>query len=176
MMDMHEYVKARIMRAVDLYFYERWKLERFDFLSKGIYNVSFDSGFHFRQIEDMPRKLEVNFFVYLIDDNNPLSRQYQDHCMVVLSNEYLISNMVIYCGFSHEQGGQWEHVFHRRNNFFIHEIRSDISGVRLFDIDVVVELRSEHAPYDYFSCSVVSHEAGRIFNNKGLNYSYRIER
>jgi fido (protein-threonine AMPylation protein) len=43
MEDMHEYIKTRIMMAVNLYFYERWKLERLGFLAKSIYNVSFDS-------------------------------------------------------------------------------------------------------------------------------------
>jgi fido (protein-threonine AMPylation protein) len=47
MEDMHEYIKTRIMKAVDLYFYERWKLEQFGLISKNIHNVSFDSGFHF---------------------------------------------------------------------------------------------------------------------------------
>ena len=174
--DMYEYIKARIMRAVNQYLYERWKLERFGLLSKGIYNVSFDSGFHFRQIEDMPRKLEVGFHAYLIDDNNPLSRQYQEQCMVVLPNEYLISTIIIYCGFSHEQGGEWKDGFHFRGNFFMHEIRADIPDVRVFDIDFIIELSSENFSYEYFNCSVVSHEAARLFNNKGLNYSCRMER
>lgn len=176
MEDMHEYIKEMIMKAVGLYFYERWKLERFGFLSKHIYNVSFDSGFHFRQIDDMPRKLEVNFHAYLIDDSNPLGRQYQDQCRVVLPDEYLLRTMMISCGFSHVHCGEWEHVFHLRNNFFIRELISDIPGMRVFDIDFIIELRDEHSRYDYFSCCAVSPEAGRIFNNKGLNYSYRIDR
>jgi hypothetical protein len=176
MEDMHEYIKARIMRAVNLYFYERWKLERFGFLAKDLYNVSFDSGFHFRQINDMPRKLEVNFNVYLIGEDNPLEEQYRDQCMVVLPAEHLIWNMTIYCGFSYNYGGEWNNVFHLRNNFFIREIRPETPGVRVFDIDFVVELRAEDSCYDYFNCCVVSHEAGRIFNNRGLNYSYKIDR
>jgi fido (protein-threonine AMPylation protein) len=174
--DMHDYIKTRIMTAVNLYFYERWKLERLGFLSKSIYNVSFDSGFHFRQIDDMPRKLEVNFTAYVIGEGNPLDPQLRDQCMIVLPNEQLIRNMTIYCGFSHSQGGEWRHVFHLKNNFFIREIRPETRGVRVFDIDFVVELRNEHFHYDYFNCCVVSHEAGRTFNNKGLNYSYRIDR
>jgi len=174
--DMHEYIKTRIMNAVNLYFYERWKLERIGFLSKSIYNVSFDSGFHFRQIDDMPRKLEVNFTAYLIEDGNPLSQQLQDQCAVVLPNAHLIWNMTIYCGFSHNHGGEWKNVFHLKNNFFIREIRPDTPGICVFDIDFVVELRNEHFHYGYFNCCVVSQEAGRTFNNKGLNYSYRIDR
>ncbi len=176
MEDMHEYIKKRITIAVDSYFYERWKLEHFGFLDKQIYNVSFDSGFHFSQIDDRPyQKLEVNFQAYLIDDNNPLSGQYQDQCGVVFPHEYSLRNMTIYCGFSRNQRGDWEHAFDLMNNFFIKEIESDHPGIRAFDIDFTVELHDVHYHYDYFNCCVVSHEDGRIFNNKGLNYSYKIE-
>jgi len=174
--DMHEYIKARIMKAVNQYFYERWKMGRFGFLAKNIYNVSFDSGFHFRQIDDVPRKLEVNFAAYLIGEGNPLEQQFRNQGLVVLPDEHLIRNMTIYCGFSHNHCGEWKHVFHLKNNFFIREIRPETPGVRVFDIDFVVELRDEHSCYDYFNCCVVSHGTGRIFNNKGLNYSYEIDR
>lgn len=176
MKDMHDYIKMRIMRAMDTYLYEKWKLEHFGFFTKRIYNVSFDSGFHFRQIDDRPRKLEVNFNAYLIDDSNPLSWQYQGQCRVVFPSEHLLYNMTIYCGFSHDWRGEWEHVFSLKNNFFIKEIKSETSGVRVFDVSLVIELRDVHYNYDYFNCCVVSHEGGRIFNNNGLNYSYRIEK
>lgn len=176
MEDMHEYIRSRIIKAVNLYFYERWKMERFGFLSKKIYNVSYDSGFHFRQIGGRPKKLEVNFTVYLIDDGDPLGPQYQDQCMVVLPNKHLIRNITIYCGFSCTQGGEWKEVFQLRNNFFIREMQREVSGVRAFDITFIVELRREYSTCAYFNCCVVSHEAGRIFNNKGLNYSCRTDR
>jgi fido (protein-threonine AMPylation protein) len=175
MEDMYNYIKTRIAKVVDSYFYERWKLENISF-SKQIYNVSFDSGFHFRQIYDRPCKLEANFNAYLIDDSNPKSWQYQDQCWVVFPNEYLLYNMTIYCGFSHSRQSQWEHVFSLKNNFFIKEIRSDMPGIRIFDIDFVLEPNGAYYNYNYFNCCVVSHEGGRIFNNKGLNYSYRIEK
>ncbi|MEW6740662.1 MAG: Fic family protein [Nitrospirota bacterium] len=176
MKDMHDYIKMRVMRAVDSYFYEKWKMEHFGLFTKRIYNVSFDSGFHFRQIDDRPRKLEVNFNAYLIDDSNPSSWQYQGQCRVVFPSEHLLYNMTIYCGFSYGRRGEWEHVFSPKNNFFIKEIKSETSGVRVFDVSFVVELRDVHYNYDYFNCCVVSHEGGRIFNNNGLNYSYRIEK
>jgi hypothetical protein len=56
------------------------------------------------------------------------------------------------------------------------EMSPDIPGIRVFDIDFIIELPEEHSGYDYFNCCVVSPEAGRTFNNKGLNYSYRMER
>lgn len=175
MEDMHEYIKTRIINAVDLYFYEREKLRTAGLFYKHIYNVSFDCGFHFRQIDD-GRKLEVAFQAYFIHDSNPLSWEYRDQCRVVFPNEYLLYNMTIYCGFSHSRQSQWEHVFSLKNNFFIKEIRSDMPGIRVFDIDFVVEPDGSYYNYNYFNCCVVSHEGGRIFNNKGLNYSYRIEK
>jgi len=176
MEDMHEYIKMRIMKAVDSYFYEKWKLEHFGLLHRNIYNVSFDSGIHFRQIDGRPCRLEVNFHAYLMDNGNPLSWQYQDRCNIVFPDEYSLYNMTIYCGFSHGRCGEWQHVFSLRNNFFIKEMKSMMQGVRVFDVNFIIELRDFHYNCQYFNCCVVSHESGRIFNNKGLNYSCRIEK
>lgn len=174
--DMHDYVKARIMKAVDAYFYERWKLEHFGFIAKQIYNVSFDSGFHFRQINDNPQKIEVNFQAFIIDDSNQLCEQYQDQCRVVLPHENLLKNMKVYCGLSRDFRGEWENVLSIKDNFFINEIKSDIPGARVFDAGFIVRLQDVHFNCRYFNCCVVSDECGRIFNNKGLNYTYKIEK
>ncbi|MBF0555424.1 MAG: Fic family protein [Nitrospirae bacterium] len=174
--DMHNYVRNRINVAVEAYFYERWKLEHLGFLKKQIYNVSFDSGFYFRQIDDRPQKLEVHFLSYIVEGDEPLFSALHDRCMVVFPNEQYLYNMTIYCGFSATERGDWEHVFNIRNNFFIKEIPSDISGARAFDIDFSIELHDYHYGCDYFNCCVVSHEGGYIHNNKGLNYSYKIQR
>ncbi len=65
MEDMHRYLKGRLQRACETYFYERWKLESFGFLQKRVRNAAFDSGFHFRQIEDSPSRIEVDFQAYV---------------------------------------------------------------------------------------------------------------
>ena len=58
-----------------------------------------------------------------------------------------------------------------------HESRpSGRAGVRVFDVDFMVEAPRRSGSGDYFSCSIVSGEGGLIFNNKGLNYSYRLGR
>lgn len=176
MEDMHEYIKARIMKAVEIYFHERSKLEHFGLLAKALYNVSFDSGFHFRQIDGLPRQLEVNFQAYVIDNKNPLSRQYQEHALVVLPDASLLRTMTIYTGFSHGQGGKWDHARRLKNDYLVHEISPDLPGIRVFSIGFMIEICDEHTRFDYFSCCVVSTAAERIFNNKGLNYSYRMER
>ncbi len=176
MEDMHEYIKALIMKAVERYFFERWKLEHFGHIATSIYNVSFDSGFHFRQIAGPPRQLEVNFNAYQIDNSSHLSRQYQEQSLVVLPAENLIRTMTIYSGFSHQHGGEWENVNQTRNNYFVKEISPDIPDARSFNITLIIQLPDAHSLYDYFSCCVVSPETGRIFNNQGLNYSYRMER
>lgn len=176
MEDMNNYIKTRIAKAVDSYFFERRRLESSGFLFKRIHNVSFDSGFHFRQIEGSPEKIEVNFTAYLIDDRNPLSWQFQEQCSVVLPDEQLLRNITIYCGFSRAYRSEWEHVFSLENDFSIKEIESDVPGIRAFDIDFIVKLRDKHRGYDYFNCSVASGGCGRMFNNKGLNYSYKLEK
>ena len=176
MEDMHEYIKTRIQRAVDQYFFERRKLERSGFLSAEIHNVSFDSGFHFRQIGNRPVRIQVNFHAFVIDDSNPLNSQYQDKCMVVLPDEQSVADMIIYCGFSDSQADEWREIFELKRQFSITELKSDLQRVRVFDIDFVIEIPAGHIPYDYFNCSVVSPDTGRIFNNRGLNYSYRLEK
>ncbi|MEO5359325.1 MAG: Fic family protein [Nitrospirota bacterium] len=174
--DMYDYIKHRINVAVEAYFYERWKLEHLGFLQKQIYNISFDSGFYFRQIDDRPQRLEVHFITYIVEDNELLFSTLHDRCMVVFPNEHYLYNMATYCGFSKEKRGDWEHVFNIKHNFFIKEIPSDINGTRAFDIDFSIELHDYHYDCDYFNCCVVSHEGGYIHNNKGLNYSYKIQR
>jgi fido (protein-threonine AMPylation protein) len=174
--NMHEYFKERIRRAVDNYFYERWKIEEFGFLHRPIYNVSFDSGFHFRQIDDFVQKLEANFQAYIIDDSSLYSWQFQDQSRAVFPNEEQLYNMVIHCGFTHDSGGKWEQVFILKHSFFINERSSDLTGVRVFDVDFIIELTGNKYSYNYFNCCVVSDDGTRTFNNKGLNYRYRIER
>lgn len=176
MEDMHEYIKARIMKAVERYFYERWKLEQFGFFSKRIDNVAFDSGFHFRQMDGRPRQLEVNFNAYLLDNNTPLARQYLEQSLVVLPAKNCIRTLLIYSGFSRCQGGNWENAHPVGNDYFVKELSSDFPGIRVFDIVLMVEITDEHSCSGYFNCCVVSPEAGRIFNNQGLNYCYRMER
>jgi fido (protein-threonine AMPylation protein) len=176
MEDMHEYLKKRIMAAVNSWFYERWKMEEFALLDKQIYNVSFDSGFFFRQIDDSAQRLEVNFTTYLTERENPLFSWLEDRCLPVFPEERLIWDMTVYCGFSKKARGAWEHVFNVTNNFFIKEIPSDVPGARAFDADFTIELQSYHYDYRYFNCCVVTHEAGLIHNNKGLNYSHEIMR
>lgn len=176
MEDMHEHIKARIIKAVSFYFFERWKLEHFGFLRKRIYNVSFDSGVHFRQIEGPPLMIEVSFQAFIADANTPRSSRYLDQCRIVLPDEGLLRNLTIYYGFSRAGLGEWEHVAARTGDFFIQELPSYMQGVRVFDMGFIVELQSLHFRYDYFNCCAVSPGGDRLFNNKGLNYSFRLEK
>ena len=174
---MHDYIKRRINQAVEDYFYERWKTEHLGFLSNHIYNVSFDSGFYFRQISQVnEEKLEVNFRVFLLEDINPLCNQYKDQCRVVFPDEYNVYHMHIHYGFSKEQDGPWEHIFDLHKNFYIKEMRTDPGGIRVFDIDFIVILNDVLFEYKYFNCCVMSEDSSRVFNNKGLNYSYKLEK
>ncbi|KJR42681.1 Filamentation-like domain protein [Candidatus Magnetoovum chiemensis] len=176
MEDMHDYLRHRINKAIAAYFYERWKLEDFGFLHKQIYNVAFDSGFYFRQIDDMPQKLEINFIAYVINKNSEKYNLLKDYCLVVFDSEELLRSMTFYCGFSKKERGKWEKEFSYKHNFFINEAPSDIADTRAFDVAFVIELHGQQHEYDYFNCCVASNGDGEIYNNKGLNYSYKMER
>jgi len=172
MEDMHNYLKGRLQRACETYFYERWKLESFGFLRKRVYNMAFDSGFHFRQIEDSPPRIEVNFQAYVCDDRH-LREVLADQCRVVFPDTPLLYDMTVYCGFCSGPFTKWRYSFSLKE-FHVQELTPEIGGVRTFDVDFVVDIPGQVKHGEYFSCSVAGGEAGLIFTNKGLNYSYRL--
>jgi hypothetical protein len=173
MEDMHNYLKGRLQRACETYFYERWKLESFGFLQKRVYNMAFDSGFHFRQIEDSPPRIEVDFQAYVCGERH-LREVLADQCRVVFPEATLLDGMTVYCGFCSGPFTEWRYSFSLKA-FYTKEFTPEIDGVRTFDVDFVVDIPGQVKSGEYFSCSVVGGEAGLIFTNKGLNYSYRLD-
>ncbi len=171
--DMHTYLKGRLQRATETYFYERWKLESLGFLRKRVYNTAFDSGFHFRQIEDSSLRIEVDFQAYVCSDRH-LREVLSDQCRVVFPEVSLLYDMTVYGGFCSGPFTEWRCAFGLKV-CYTKEITPEIGGVRAFDVDFVVEVPGQAKGGDYFSCSVTAGKAGLIFNNKGLNYSYRLE-
>ena len=173
MEDMHDYLKGRLQRAAETYFYERWKLESFGFLQKRVYNAAFDSGFHFRQIEDSPPRIEVGFQAYVCDDRH-LREALADQCRVVFPEVSLLYDMIVHCGFCSGPFTEWRYSFSLKE-LYIKELLPETGGVRTFDVDFVVDIPGRVKGGEYFSCSVAGGEAGLIFTNKGLNYSYRLD-
>ena len=148
-------------------------MNRFGFLHKRVYNAAFDSGFHFRQIEDSPPRIEVDFQAYVCDDRH-LREVLADQCKVVFPDDPLLDDMTVYCGFCSGPFTEWRHPFSLKD-FYRKELAPEIDGVRTFDVDFVVDVPAQVESGEYFSCSVAGGEAGLIFNNKGLNYSYRLD-
>ena len=97
MEQMHGYLLARLKAATDVYFYERWKLETSGLLHREIYNVSFDSGFHFRQIGGRPARIEAGFEAYVCNDA-ALRQALEEHAAIVFPEDRLLYGMTIYCG------------------------------------------------------------------------------
>lgn len=177
MEEMHDYLKKRLRRAAMTYLRERSKLEAFGLMGKRIHNTAFDSGFHFRQIDDASghgRKIEVHFEALVIDDSNDLSRAFREESRVVLPDAGLLSTLTVYYGLCDAPFSRWRHGFEAGGGFRVDEIPSETEGVRVFDMDLLLDIPLQARPGDLFACSVVSHEKGLIFNNKGLNYSYRL--
>jgi hypothetical protein len=172
--DMHLYIRARIGRAVSDYCYERTKMENFGFLGSQIYNVAFDSGFTFSRVDAGDQKIEVQFEALVIEEWNPLAAVYRNSCRVVFPNDFALFNMAVYYGFSEDPGSQWRGVTKLEHNFYIVERPSELQGVRVFDVEFVVE-PGEARCSRYFNCSVAYEQGGLLFDNKGLNYCYRLE-
>jgi fido (protein-threonine AMPylation protein) len=174
--DMHRYIQARIMKGVADYYYERKKLESLGFLNRQVYNVFFDSGFTFSQVDQGVQKIEVQFDALVIDEGNPLAAVYRNRGRIVTPSDFALYNMAIYYGFSDNARGPWNHTTRLQHNFYIVERESEIGGVRIFDVGFVVEPGDADENRRYFNCSVAYEEGGLLFDNKGLNYRYRLER
>jgi hypothetical protein len=175
MEDMHAYLREGLRRAVDRYFYERWKLESFGLFGKRVHNISFDSGMHFRQIDDRPRRLEVQFEAF-VAEREDIGRTLRDYSKIAFPDSRLLHEMTIYCGFCDAPSTEWHHRLSLRNNFYVKELQPLIEGTRVFDIDFFVEIPYPVRDGDFFACSVASDEGSLLFDNKGLNYMHRLER
>jgi fido (protein-threonine AMPylation protein) len=173
--DMHRYLLGRLRRAIEVYFYERGKLDSFGLSGKSVRNTAFDSGFHFRQIGSGRPRIGVNFEAYVCDDPS-LREALAEQSKIVFPDARLLAGMDIYCGFCDAPFTEWRRAFSVRENFYIKELPEEPDGVRRFDIDFIVDAPQPGEGGEYFACSVTSNEGHLIFNNKGLNYSYRLYR
>jgi hypothetical protein len=174
MEDMHRYLLARLRWAMEVYFYERWKLESFGFLHRQVYNAAFDSGFHFRQIGGRPPLIEVGFEAYVCGD--PLMRQaLLEQGAIAFPEARFLHGMAVHCGFCEAPFKPWRRAFSLSGGLYIKELAPRTDGVRRFDVDFAVEAPPPGEGGRYFACSVTSEEAGLIFNNQGLNYAYLLD-
>ncbi|MGD0231825.1 MAG: Fic family protein, partial [Syntrophorhabdales bacterium] len=174
MEDMHAYLKRRLRRATETYFYERSKMEALGLFGKIVHNVGFDSAFHFRQIDGRTQKIEVGFEAYVCGDTHVLE-VLMDQCRIAFSDARLLYGMTVHCGFCDGPFTEWRYPFSMKGNLHIKEVTPEIAGVRAFDVDFILDIPRQVKRGDYFSCSIASPEAGLVFTNKGLNYSYRLE-
>jgi hypothetical protein len=177
MEQMHGYLKERLGRATNTYFHERSKLEAFGLMGRRIYNTSFDSGFHFRQIDHHQRgRIEVYVEALVIGGDDDLANTFEAESRIVLPDARFLSSLVVYCGLCDAPFSPWRHTFRASGDSFrVSEIDSETEGVQVFDLDFLLDLPRRARPGDFFACSVVSEELGLIFNNKGLNYSFKLE-
>lgn len=174
MEDMHLYLQDGLHRAMDRYFYERWKVESFGLFEKRIHNITFDSGVHFRQIDGPLPRLEVQFEAFIPGGEDP-GRSLRDYGKIAFPEGRLLHEMTIYCGFCDAPSTEWRHRFTLRNSFYVKELQPLGDGTRVFDVDFIVDIPRETRKGDFFACSVASEEGSLVFNNKGLNYTCRLE-
>jgi hypothetical protein len=173
--DMHSYLLSRLQKAVATYLHEREKIRSLGLAQAVVRSISFDSGFCFRQIEGRPRRVEVQFDALVIERKSPLNRYMKDQCRIVVAEPELLGDLAAYCGFCDSPFTEWRHPFVVRGGFYCRETASEKPGLRVFDMGFIADMPPQVGKGDLFSCSIVAESGRAIFNNKGLNYSCRLE-
>lgn len=173
---MHAYLTGRVLRAMDAYLREREKLEKQGLLGKEIFNVSFDSGFHFRQINEEPQRLEVTTLAYVVPDGAPLAAKLADECRVTLPSEEQVRSGGLYVGLTDSARGEWKRTLGMVKPASMEEVPSELSGARTFELTFSIALDEPIGPQEWLYCSFVSPEDKRVFANKGIYFGTRIER
>ena len=114
----------------------------------------------------------MSFEAYVCDD--PSAQVLADQCKVVFPDDALFDDMTVYCGFCGRPLRGMAPAFQSQG---LLPERGRLGDPRRQGLRYrLYRGRPGAAPGgQYFSCSVASRKAGLIFNNKGLNYSYRLD-
>ncbi len=176
MEDMHQYLLRRISLATEDYFRERTLMESAGRFDKDVYNISFDSGCHFQQIDDNPQHIEVHLPVYIAPEESPEAKLLINHGKIVLSNEELLPDFSLYCGLTDTERGDWKHTLGLIRPRSSHEISSDVPATKSFELRYAIDFDKEFSEHEYLCCSAVSPSNQQVFSNQGAYYSLRLEK
>ncbi|MGC4117603.1 MAG: phospholipase D-like domain-containing protein [Myxococcales bacterium] len=176
MEEMHEYLTARTLRSMDAYARERSRLEERGLLTREIFNVAFDSGFHFRQLNASPQKLEISCTAYVAPDGSALAQELVEECRVVLPTEALVRTGGLYAGLADSERGEWKKTLGLQVPASIEEIPTDVPGARAFELTFLMDLDESYLRHDWLYVSFISPSDRRVFSNKGIYYGTRIEK
>jgi len=176
MEEMHEYLAARAQLAMEAYHRERARLEQRGLLGRELFNVGFDSGFHFRQINESPQKLEIGCTAYVAPDGSALAHELVEECRVVLPTEALVRTGGLYAGLADSERGEWKRTLGLQAPVSVEEVPTDVPGTRAFELTFLVELDEPFLRHDWLYVSFVSPSDRRVFSNKGIYYGTRIEK
>lgn len=176
MEEMHEYLTARALLSMDAYHRERARLEERGLLSREFFNVAFDSGFHFRQINESPQKVEVSCAAYVVPDGTALAHELVEDCRVVLPTEALVRAGGLYAGLADSERGEWKKTLGLQAPVGVDEVPSDVPGARAFELTFLLEVDESFLRHDWLYVSFVSPSDRRVFSNKGIYYGTRVEK
>lgn len=171
--DMENYFDGRIRTSVHFYLEERQRLRELGLTEKHFFNIDFDSGFYFRHLNGLSPAIEINFKVYRIAPDHPLYENYCDRCRISVSADEELGEVEVFYGFTENNFGQWHYQSQDRCRYYRY-LGKDENGVDVREATVLLPLEAHMAAYRFLEISVIA--SGRIFNNKSLNYSYRMDR
>lgn len=172
---MEHYFEHRLAVSIERYLFERDKIRHFGNLEKHFFKVDFDSGFYFRHLNGMFPLIEVDFKVYMIPGGNALAAQYINQCRIVLPDENRLQNLIIYYGFTGEGGGDWAEKGEMAPTISWKR-GPDSNNISFFIITCFIPVGPHLARYDALEISLACPACNLVFNNKGLNYRYQMDR
>ncbi len=171
--DMEKYFKSRIKKSVHFYFEELERLKALGLTEKHFFNIDFDCGFYFRQLNGMSPGIEINFKIYEVPNHYHIYGQYIEKCKITVPSKENLSNLKLYYGFTATPFGDWLSGGERDCDCITYK-GTDHYGINVWEGTVIIPVDYSVAANSYLELSLFNSEIN--FNNKGLNYRYELDR
>jgi len=172
-LDMEKYFKKRIKRSVNFYFEELYRLNELNLIEKHFYNINFDSGFYFRQLNGLSPGIEISFKIYEVPPSYDIYSYYSEKCKITIPSKNKLEGVRINYAFTKELFGEWEFIGETSPNCFIYKGK-DHYHIDTWEVTLIIPIEYNISQFKYLELGVNNGEA--YFNNKGLNYRYELER
>lgn len=175
LINMQNHFWIRISASIDRYFFEREKIRHHNNLEKFFFRTDFDAGFYFRHLNGLFPLIEFDFKIYIMQETHPLYQHYIDKCRIVLPDESLIGDLMVYYGFTIKDNPQWREQGQLNLNQTWH-MGFDSNCISYYSTNCFIQAGAHLAKFDTLEISLACPEKGLIFNNKSLNYRYNMDK
>ncbi len=170
---MKEYFENRIKYSVSFYFEEMNRMAHLGLTDMTFFNIDFDSGFYFRQIQGHFSAIEITFKIYETDPEKSGYEYYAERSLITASSSDDFKNIRLHCGFTQELHGEWLLVADFSIDYITFK-EQDHNRVNVWDATIIIPI--DDLPENVYGFEAVVLSGDTVFNNKGLNYNYILNR